>query len=66
MSVYKVKGPLRYREHRPGETFIAELPPDVETRAVKAGAIEIVHRGPLTVNLAGCRPPQGWQRTRTA
>ena len=42
MSRYLVTGPYPYREHKPGETFEANLDPDVEERAVRKGAIRVL------------------------
>lgn len=64
MSVYKVTGPLRYREHDPGDTFVADLHPDEEDRAVRHGTITVISRTRLTVNLANTRPPRGWNPVR--
>lgn len=64
MTVYKVIGPLRYREHETGETFVADLPPDVEERALMSGAIVVISREQTTVDLASARPPRGWPPVR--
>ena len=65
MSEYLVTGQLRYREHEPGERFIADLDRDEEARAVRHGAIKVISRAPLTVNLANTRPPRGWAPARS-
>jgi hypothetical protein len=46
LSVYRVTGPLRYREHSPGDVFEAVLEPDVEKRAVALGAIRVIDSTP--------------------
>ncbi len=60
MSVYLVKGPLAYREHKPGETFEAELAADVEERALRRGTIVLVERRRTSLQPGSWRLPHGW------
>ena len=61
MSVYRVTGKLRYREHKPGELFVAELDKDVEERALRVGAIEVVERTSVHLDIRRAKPPRGWR-----
>lgn len=49
VALYVVTGKLRYREHNPGDPFIAELDPEVEARALAAGAIRVIDRTPTRI-----------------
>lgn len=60
MSIYRVSGPLNYREHSPGELFEATLAPDVEARALKHGAIEIIERSTPRIRPGSWVLPDGW------
>lgn len=60
MSLYRVNGPLAYREHQPGETFEAVLDPDVEERAIGRGNITLIERSTPTLRPGSYRPPDGW------
>lgn len=57
MSLYRVLGPCRYREHDVGETFEADLEPDAEQRAVRIGTIEVLHRRPSGIRPGSYRLP---------
>lgn len=61
MTVYRVTGPYRYREHQPGELFEATLPPDVEARAVNRGAVEIVDANPVSLQPGSWTLADGWR-----
>jgi hypothetical protein len=41
-TTYKVTGPVPFDVYQPGETFEAELDPELEQRALERGSIEIV------------------------
>ena len=41
-TTYKVTGPVPFDVYQPGETFEAELDPELEERALERGSIEIV------------------------
>src|SRR4029077_11166479 len=41
-TTYKVTGPTAFMDHQPGETFEADLDPDLEERALERGSIEVV------------------------
>jgi hypothetical protein len=41
-TTYKVTGSTPFGNHQPGETFEAELDPELEQRALERGAIEVV------------------------
>jgi len=58
--LYRVIGKWAYREHQPGETFVADLEPDVEARAVKVGAIEVLARTVTRLDPTKATPPRGW------
>lgn len=58
MAVYEVTGKLRYREHNPGDTFIADLAADVEARAVALGAIRVIDRTPTRIEPGSWKLPQ--------
>jgi hypothetical protein len=64
VSLYLVTGRLRYREHSPGETFIADLDRDVEERAVKVGAIRVVERAVTRLDPDRATPPRDWHDER--
>jgi hypothetical protein len=44
MTTYKVTGGAPFQGHAPGETFEAELDPDLERRARERGSIRVVRR----------------------
>lgn len=44
MTKYRVTGPVPYAGHQPGEEFEAELPEDVERRALERGSLEVAGR----------------------
>lgn len=60
MSVYLVTGSRAYREHKPGETFEADLAADVEARAVALGAITLLHRSRTRIQPDTWSLPVGW------
>lgn len=66
MTLYLVTGTTSYREHEPGQTFEASLPPDVEARALKRGAIEILERSTPRIQPSRWRPPDGWTKANDA
>jgi hypothetical protein len=41
-TMYKVTGSVPFDVYQPGETFEAELDPELEQRALERGSIEIV------------------------
>jgi hypothetical protein len=59
VSVYRVSGILKFRDHLPGQIFIATLPQGQEERALANGWIEILQRGPVTIEEHRIRPPKG-------
>ena len=61
MTMYLVRGPLRYREHEVGETFEAELDPMAEARALELGTIVVVRSSPTRIRPGSYRLPAGWQ-----
>ena len=61
MSVYRVLGPHRYREHEVGETFEAYLEPDVESRALRHGTLELLERSEPGLQPGSFTFPRGWQ-----
>jgi len=60
MTIYLVTGPYRYREHEPGDTFEATLPPDVERRAISHGAIEVISDHPVSLQPGSWKLSRGW------
>ena len=42
LGLYEVMGKLSYRDHRPGETFVARLDRGAEARAVHRGNIRLL------------------------
>jgi hypothetical protein len=40
MTTYRVTGPTPFMGYRPGETFDADLDPELEQRAVERGSIK--------------------------
>lgn len=60
MSRYRVRPewPFRYREHEPGEEFVANLDPDVELRAVSKGALEVLEARREAVDPRAVRLPR--------
>lgn len=63
MSIYRVTGRHRYRDHSPGEVFEATLEPDAEERAVKIGAITLIERSDPQLQPGSWRLPPGWTAT---
>lgn len=63
MSVYRVIGLTRYRDHRPGSTFEAELDPSAEQRAIARGSIALVDRATTAIQPGSYTLPTGWQST---
>jgi len=61
MSRYLVTGNWRYREHHPGEEFIANLDEDVEERAVRVGAIKVLERTDTKLDPERATPPKDWE-----
>lgn len=61
MSVYRVTGRWRYREHAPGETFEATLEPDAERRAVTHGVIEVIEHSHPGIRPGSYFLPRGWE-----
>ena len=43
-TTYKVTGPAAFMDHQPGETFEADLDPELEERALERGSIEVVRK----------------------
>ena len=66
MTIYRVTGQTAYRERKPGETFEASLAPDVEARALKRGAIEIIERSTPRIQPGKWKLPDGWTRANDA
>lgn len=60
MTLYLVVGPRRYRDHPPGETFEADLPTDVEARAIGRGSITVVKRSTPSLQPGSFQAPPGW------
>lgn len=60
MTTYLVTGKHRYRGYDPGSTFIGELEPSIEARAIGRGSIEIVDRGPIQLDPTRAALPRGW------
>ena len=60
MTVYLVRGPLRYRDHDVGEQFEAQLEPDAEARALRHGTIEVIDRKRTGLRPGSYRLPDGW------
>ncbi len=44
-TTYKVSGLTRFMGYAPGETFEADLDPELERRAKERGSIRVVKRG---------------------
>ena len=61
MSIYRVSGQYRYRDHDVGETFEAYLEPDAEARALTLGTIEIIDRRQVGLRPGSYRLPAGWR-----
>lgn len=60
MSIYRVSGTSRYREHEVGELFEAVLDLAVEERAVARGDIEVIDVKPPTLQPGSWQMPDGW------
>ena len=60
ISKYRVTGARRYREHKPGATFEANLDPAAEQRAVDRGDIELIERLQTGLREGSYRLPAGW------
>jgi|DewCreStandDraft_4_1066084.scaffolds.fasta_scaffold46081_5 hypothetical protein len=60
MRRYRVRPtwPFRYREYEPGEEFVADLEPDVEERAVRKGALEVLDDARDPLDPASATPPK--------
>lgn len=65
MSLYRVTGKFRYREHDPGTTFEARLDKRAEARALARGNIEILERSTPTIRPGSWRLPAGWHPTQS-
>lgn len=63
MTTYRVTGKRAYREHLPGDEFEADLPRDVEARALARGSVQIVHHSPVTLQPGTVRLANGWPPT---
>lgn len=57
MKKYKVTGIFSFREHHPGQTFVANLDPDSEKRALERGNIEIIFSYDHTIEPSKIRRP---------
>ncbi len=44
MSIYEVTARQEYRGHKPGDRFEAQLDRNAEARAMRRGAIKLIHR----------------------
>ena len=64
MSVYLVTGERGYREHPQGAKFEAVLDPDSEARAIRAGAIKLIHRSTPGLRPGSWTLPRGWATRR--
>ncbi len=65
MTVYRVCGSLRYRDHDVGETFEAVLDPDAEKRALQLGTIEVLDAKRTELRPGSYRLPDGWLTEHT-
>jgi hypothetical protein len=63
--VYRVLSRWRYRRHDLGEVFEADLEPDVETRAIELGVIELLERKTTSIAETEFTPPRDWALTQT-
>lgn len=66
MTVYRVIGAVRYREHDPGTVFEAVLDPAAEQRAIDRGDIEVIERTTPGLIPGSWRLPAGWEQPRHA
>lgn len=60
MSVYRVEGRRRYRDHEPGQIFEAELDQAAEERALRRGDIALLSRSRTQLVPGSFRLPDGW------
>ena len=60
MSTYQVTGRLKFREHAPGQIFIARLDPVLERRAIARGNIKLLDRNTPTLQPGSYKLPDGW------
>jgi hypothetical protein len=60
LTLYRVSGPSAYLGHKPGDTFIGELEPEVEARAVRRGSITVENRQPVGLDATRATLPRGW------
>lgn len=60
VSIYRVEGRRRYRDHEPGQTFEAELDPAAEERALARGDIALLVRSRTQLAPGSYRLPAGW------
>jgi len=60
MTVYRVSGTRAYRGHTPGDTFIGELEPEVEARAIERGSITVESRQQVALDATRAVMPRGW------
>jgi hypothetical protein len=63
VTVYKVTGRQRYLGYPIGETFVAQLEPDAEARAVARGAIQVIDSTAPTVEAERLTMPRGKEGT---
>lgn len=60
MSRYLVAGPHVYLGTTPGDEFEADLPTDMETRAIARGDIRVIEDSPVTLQPGTVRLADGW------
>ena len=60
MSLYQVVGPLKFREHAPGDVFEATLDPLAEYRALRRRNIRVVEVSQPTLQPGSYTLPKGW------
>jgi hypothetical protein len=63
VSVYRVTGATAYHGNKPGTTFEAVFPPNVERRALRRGALQLIERSTPQIQPGSYQLPAGWHTT---
>lgn len=61
MTFYEVVGKHTFLDNKPGVEFEADLPADMEKRAVARGDIRVIEVSPVTLQPGSVRLADGWQ-----
>lgn len=65
MKEYAVVGTTRFNGFHPGDSFVDELDPGLEARAIRRGEIKVVRVLKDTLDLTRVSMPRGWPAVST-